>query len=156
MRIVHPALLIVLCAASPWVVGASPTCTNASMTGGYGYAISGMLFQSGGAFYTFADSGNLTADGNGTSTGSSTFSESGTVGSRTISGTYTVNSDCTGSATFTDNLGNTLHISLVVLGGGQEIDFIQIDVGTVVSGSAKQQQTHCSANSQSALNVCCK
>jgi hypothetical protein len=147
MKTVYLALLIVLCAASGSVLSASPTCTNATIIGGYGYAISGTLFQSSGTFYTFADSGSLTADGNGIFTGSSTFSESGTIASRAISGAYTVSSDCTGSATFTDSLGNTLHINLVVLGSGQEIDFIQTDTGAVVSGSAMQQQAHCTANS---------
>jgi hypothetical protein len=147
MKTVYPALLIVLCAASGSVLSATPACTTSTISGGYGYAISGMLFQSSGSFYTFADSGSLTADGNGTFTGSSTFSESGTIASRSISGTYTVNSDCTGSATFTDSLGNSLNINLVILGGGQEIDFIQTDAGAVVSGSAKQRQTYCSANS---------
>lgn len=106
--------------------GSNQSCTNASFAGTYGYTLSG-----------------ITADGNGSS-GSSTFSLNGQPQSRTFNGTYTLNSDCRGTAKFSDSLSETITMDLVIAGNGQEIQLIQTDSGTVISGAAQQQQTNCS------------
>jgi hypothetical protein len=51
--------------------------------------------------------GLLTADGNGNLSGSVTFSANGTLLTATYTGTYTVNPDCTASASINDSLGET-------------------------------------------------
>ena len=113
-------------------------CANATIVGSYGYAIRGLVYQNGN-LYPFAEAGTLMADGNGNFRGSETYS-SGTPTSRNSYGTYSVNSDCTGVATFVDS---NAHVSFVVSTNGQHLDFIETDMGTVISGTANRQQTNC-------------
>ena len=125
-------------------VGGLLTCAPVTISGPYGYGISGSIPTSAG-IVLFADYGNLIADGKGSFTGSSTTSTGGTIVARSISGTYSINSNCTGAATFRDSLGNTLHLSFTVVDNGNEIEFIQTDSGTVVSGTAQRAPTGCDA-----------
>ncbi len=80
--------------------------------------------------------GLLTADGNGNVSGSVTFSANGTLLAATYIGTYTVNSDCTATASINDSLGEHLHETGVLLKGGDEIRFIGTDPGAEVSRDA--------------------
>lgn len=146
--------------ASVFLLGAAglkaQSCTNATLTGTYGYLLEGNLVEEeeGEDVYApYADSGILTADGNGNFTGTGTESFTGTIEQgTTISGTYTVNSNCTGSATL--NYGSsigTFNFSLVVLNGGEGISFVDTDSGAIVSGAARQQQTNCILESLNGL-----
>jgi hypothetical protein len=56
-----------------------------------------------------------------------------------ITGTYTVNDDCTGTVTFTDQFGLTTHLDFVLAQGHQELNFIQTDPGTVTTGIGRKQ-----------------
>ena len=146
-RAKHVALLFLLPAVSAvvhaqTVIGSATNCTNANITGTYGYTFSGWIFTSTGQF-PFADSGSLAFDGKGGLTGSDTYSYDGQIQPRTLTGTYTISTDCTGTATLSDNLGNSAHLNLVVVDNGQSIQFAQSDSGTVISGSAAMQQTNC-------------
>lgn len=129
-------------------VGGLLTCTLSTISGPYGYAISGLLSVSG-KLTPFADYGSLVADGNGSFTGFSSESTGGTIASRTLSGSYSINANCSGTATFTDSLGNTLHVAVTVVDNGGEIQFIQTDSGTVVSGTAQRAPTGCDASAVS-------
>jgi len=147
-RIAHfflpSAILLVTCVNT----NAQPVnhvCTSATLTGDYGYLMTGQIFNSTAGFIPFADSGSLNWNGSSKVTGSSSLNVGGGINSRTLTGTYTVNSDCTGSFTYTDNLGNSASINLVIIGGGTEIQFLETDSGTTISGNAKPQQTHCTA-----------
>jgi hypothetical protein len=80
--------------------------------------------------------GLLTADGSGNVSGSVAFSANGTLLAATYTGTYTVNSDCTATASINDSLGEHLHESGVVLKGGAEIRFIGTDPGAEISRDA--------------------
>jgi hypothetical protein len=127
------------------VAGDSQSCTNANITGPYGYTISGLVFSNGG-FVPVAESGSVTADGKGNLTGSGTFSQGGQIQSQAFNGTYTVNSDCTGTVTTTDSTGPS-HFTIVAVNNGQQILFIESDPMFAVSGSANQQQTSCTTES---------
>jgi hypothetical protein len=75
--------------------------------------------------------GWLTYDGKGNVVNSSmTVSVNGVISRGTISGPYTVNSDCSGS---TDVSGN--HYDFVVSPDGNRVNWIQTDPGTVSSGT---------------------
>jgi hypothetical protein len=54
-------------------------------------------------------------------------------------GTYTVNPDCTGSLTFTDNRGRTAHRFAAIVQDGKEIDYVFTDRGIPGTGVAKKQ-----------------
>jgi len=125
---------------------AQNTCTNASLIGPYGYTITGVVVNSNASFYSVAESGTVTADGNGNLTGSNTFSEAGQILSQTLTGTYTINSDCTGTVTTLDSIGPA-NFNIVIVDNGQQVLFIESDAGVAVSGSAKPQATNCSTES---------
>jgi len=76
--------------------------------------------------------GEITYDGQGHSTATVTLSVNGTIHSGvTVTGTYTVNSDCTGSHSESDGS----HYDFVVTPNGSTASWIEVDSGTVVSGT---------------------
>src|SRR5262249_20220121 len=80
-------------------------CTRASFQGAFGYTFTGL---SGINALPFAAVGRLVADGQGNVSGSETQSDNGEISRRTYTGTYKVNSDCTGSEVTNDNFGKTV------------------------------------------------
>lgn len=137
---------VLLLAAGPIGKAQSTTqaCTNATLVGPFGYLLQGNLIEQG-SLAPYGDMGSLTADGKGNFNGSGTESLAGTIASgTTITGTYNVNTDCTGSAslTYSNGLG-PFHFNLVILNNGQEIKFMQYDNGSIVSGGARQQPANC-------------
>jgi hypothetical protein len=118
---------------------AVPQCSAKSLDGSYGYVVNGT--NVGGALVPgpVAAVGFATADGAGNLTATDTVSANGTLIRRAISGTYTVNANCTGQLTFTDNFAQTTHLDFVVTQNRQEFNFIQTDPGAVTTGTAKKQ-----------------
>jgi len=98
-------------------------CSNASLKGKYGQTISGQLLpgpgivlpQNGVAMTTFDGKGKFTQQDfvviNGAPTSSGFAAETGT---------YAINSDCTGTATSNYPDGSWIDLELVVVNGGRE------------------------------------
>ena len=121
------ALLIVATAGS---AHAGNTCSTATLKGSYGALLTGFV---GGAAFATLDL--VTADGFGNASGSGTSNVGGTVSTAPISFTYMINSDCTGSATFSN--GSTQN--LIVKQDGSEVYILRTgppSAGTVISGTA--------------------
>ena len=114
---------------------ASHGCNARNIEGNYGYMVNGTNVGNG----LVASVGVVSADGEGRLTATDTVSANGLVLHRTITGTYTVNPACTGSATFTDNFGQSTHLDFVLVDRGREFQFIQTDPATVTTGVAKKQ-----------------
>ena len=148
LRVAVPALLLFAVAASIGVLTPSHGivsgvahangrgCVLSSVIGTYGVSGGGTVGVGTANPVQDSEAGLLTADGNGNVSGSVTFSANGTVLAATYTGTYTVNSDCTASASISDSLGEHLHETGVVLNGGSEIRFIGTDPGAEVSRDA--------------------
>lgn len=119
-------------------------CATSVLSGPYSYSIAGYVVSSNGIIMPAADSGMLTADGNGSFRGADTISQGGIVNSRTVSGSYSINADCTGNAIFTDTLGNRLGLDVFVADGSNQVEFIQTDTGAVISGEAQRHGGNCS------------
>ena len=119
-------------------VHAQDSCTGANFKGAYGYTFNGSVTGglSGGLF---AATGRLVADGQGNFSGAETASLDGEIFQRNYTGTYKVNSNCTGSATSNDNFGAATRCDFVIVAGGREIQVIEADAGTVIVGCLKQQ-----------------
>ena len=117
-------------------VQAQNSCTNASFEGAFGYTFTGLT---GVKALPFASVGRLVADGQGNLAGAETDSSNGEIFQRTYTGTYNVNSDCTGSEVTIDNFGKTVKCNFVIVTGGREIQAIETDNATAVVGSLKQQ-----------------
>jgi hypothetical protein len=107
-------------------------CSNTTIKGSYGFDFSG---NTGGSPVVIV--GVIVNDGEGNFSSTYTISINGTVttGAQLV-GTYTVNSDCTGS--FTDTT-NDLHYTGVILRHGQEMFVINADSGNTFSGDFKRQ-----------------
>jgi hypothetical protein len=111
---------LTLVAASPAQAGA---CSNASLKGKYGQTISGELLpgpgvvlpQNGVAMTTFDGKGNFTQEDFVVINGSPTSS-----GFADETGTYAINSDCTGTATINYPDGSWIDLELVVVNEGRE------------------------------------
>ena len=115
-------------------------CSNATLTGNYAVTLTGFgtpppVLSPGNPSVPVALAGLATIDGAGNFTGSFTNSHNGEISTLpSDTGTYAVNSDCTG--TFTDETA-TVHFAIVILDGGTEVFGIQTDNGTAATFDAK-------------------
>ena len=115
---------------------AQNSCTSANFQGAFGYTFTGLT---GVNALPFAAVGRLTADGQGNLAGVETDSSNGKIFQRTYTGTYKVNSDCTGSEVSNDNFGKTVKCDFVIVAGGREIQVIETDTDTAVVGCLRHQ-----------------
>jgi hypothetical protein len=140
------------------------SCTNASLSSNYGVSGQGMYNATGGngigigggttatgAFTSgvtgtlgtaFSLLGRFVADGAGNFI--QDFAGTGSPVQRSITGTYLVSPDCTGTGRFIDSAGVSRNISFVLVNqpGGStrpELDFAFTDPGVFGGGVAKQQ-----------------
>ena len=124
------------------VVQASDDGCNAStIKGAYGFAIGGLVSSSFsgnpqqiGEFVPLAATGTFSFDGHGAASRSLTLSYGGAVFPVSDSGPYTVNADCTVSATYSDGTWN-----MVIIGHGKEIKAMNASPGAVVQGILTRQ-----------------
>src|SRR5580692_297600 len=94
-------------------VKAQSGCSAQSMVGAYTYVLNGSYFDNQNNQYGYSSSGHLNADGNGHFSGSETTVDGATVyEGDTFTGTYTINGDCTGSATFNLTLDDPITVDL--------------------------------------------
>jgi hypothetical protein len=81
-----------------------------------------------------------TFDGDGVLTGRGIGNLNGNIVPVTFTGVYTVNADCTGTYTVqVSPLGLTTHASFVIDDGGNELQIIITDPGTVITCIARRQ-----------------
>jgi len=142
-RLFAPVLLLAAATISK-AQSKTQACTNATLLGTYGYLLTGNLIESQ-SLAPYADVGSWTADGKGNLSGTGAESFAGTIEQGTsLTGTYNINTDCTGSASITYGNGiGAFHFNLTVLNNGQDIRIIQNDSGSIISGAARQQPTNC-------------
>lgn len=117
-------------------------CANHSLRGAYGFATDGQAFDANGEFAEIASAGRIVFDGHGNLTGRETESLNGSITEPTFWGTYSVQPDCTGTATIHSDL--TTNLRFVLVEGGQEVNVIDTDPGVVAAGQiTRQELTHC-------------
>ena len=114
-------------------------CSDHSLRGAYGFASDGQVFDaSGKEFAEVAAAGRVVFDGRGGLTGRETESFNGVITDIPFSGSYSVQPDCTGTAIIHN--GQTAHLKLMLVEGGQEVNFIDQDLGVVAVGQISRQQ----------------
>ena len=101
-------------------------CSNASLQGGYGFLHGQTVVPAG---TPFAALGRWNFDGKGKFTNTLTINDNGTVARIKDSGTYTVDTDCTGKIII---LGGTGTIDIVLVDGGNEFYTLRADPNTEV------------------------
>lgn len=105
-------------------------CSNFTLKGTYSATITGTL---GGA--PFAELDLITSTGNGTFSGTGTVSENGVISTGVpVSATYTVNSNCSGSAVLSSGVTQNFNIKA----DGSEVDIISTSSGTTITAVAKR------------------
>jgi len=125
---------IVLLFVAIFAVGSASaaSCSDATLKGVYGFTFSGL----GGDGTPRAIVGQATADGKGNVSGTLTKSKDGTILTLTVTGSYSVAKNCTGSLTSNDSDGETRHVNFVFDNGNKGWQGIQTDSGRVISGFA--------------------
>jgi hypothetical protein len=118
-------------------------CSLQTIQGSYGTSTTGSIV-SAGPIGQVADVGVITFDGKGGVSQTTTVSLNGMIipSRSSLSGSYEVNSDCTGdiSLTLPTPTGTTTSTSkFVVIRNGEELLTINTGTGRVLSGSAKRQ-----------------
>lgn len=114
-------------------------CDATTVTGAYGYTLSGSVYDNYGYIYVLGAAGRMVSDGNGNLTGAETLSFDGTIVKRQYTGTYTMTAECTGSLTLTMSAGGTMHADIVAVNNGKELNLVQTDTAYIVTGVLKQQ-----------------
>jgi hypothetical protein len=116
-------------------------CSAKTLNGTYALTFSG--FSTRGPvpaaindFTPVAGGGLVTFDGNGNLSASETVSVGGLISPVNVPGTYTVNSDCTGTFITTPNA----HLNLVILRKGREIQAVNTVPGNVILDNFVRQQ----------------
>ena len=111
------------------------TCSDKTVTGNYGYTVSGVA--SDGSAIT--NVGHFKSDGKGSFAGTQTTSSGGQIFSNfPTKGTYSVNSDCTGSGTITIS-GKQSNFGMVVVSGGKSFQILNTDSPNIQAGTASAQ-----------------
>jgi len=135
------ALAVVIVGQHNIVQANDDGCNASTIQGVYGFALSGLASptfngtpQQIGEFVPLAAAGTFSFDGHGTTSRSANLSFGGAVFPVSDSGPYTVNSDCTASATYSDGTWK-----MVIVGHGKEIKAMNTAPGTAVQAVLTRQ-----------------
>jgi hypothetical protein len=83
--------------------------------------------------------GRISSDGSGTLKGSEYVNVEGTTTSTLLTGQYDVSSDCMAVLHITDDSGVQSNYRGAISSSGKMVQLMQVDTGTVISGTAYQQ-----------------
>jgi hypothetical protein len=114
------------------------SCSLQGVSGTYGYTTSGSIPTLGAV----AAVGHISLDASGNLTGAQTASFNGAIVKETLSGTYTVNADCTGLATInvyhSGVLVRTSSFDVVWDNNQRELRAIFLTAGTVLTVNGRK------------------
>jgi hypothetical protein len=125
------------------LLGIGPTayarsCKLGGVAGTYGYTTSGTIPTIGAV----AAVGHITLEASGNLTGTQTASFNGAIVPETLSGTYTVNADCTGTAVVnvyhSGVLVRTTNLDVIFENDQRELRAIFLTAGTVLTVSGQK------------------
>jgi hypothetical protein len=121
------------------VARAQNACSVSSLQGTYGLAVDGFFYDVDGFQGVYASAGVAVADGAGGITGTDTVNVDGTpTRGRKFTGTYTVNTDCSGNMVLKDSTGAPLtNMDMVVTNGGKDLVLVDYDPNLILHGTAK-------------------
>ena len=119
---------------------ASRGCSNATIQGTFAYTSTGSIIAPPEIAGPVAEVGTQTFDGSGNTTAVATLSSNGTILPLTISGTYKVNSDCTGTATLQvlTPFQAEIDVYFVIDQGGDGFQGMETNNGFVISRVARR------------------
>jgi len=118
-------------------------CSNATLQGTFAYTSTGFIAAPPAIAGPFAEVGTQSFDGNGGTTASVTLSQNGNILPVTVTGTYTVNPDCTGTATLqVSPISVTVHVLFVIDDSGNGFQAIETDPGLVITRVGRRLKSH--------------
>jgi hypothetical protein len=121
-------------ALAPMATAQDKGCTNASLQGTYAYTSTGTITAPPDIAGPIAEVGSQYFDGKGNTTATATISASGQIQALTITGTYTVNPDCTGTASLqVSPFDITVDVLFVVDDSGNGFQAMETDAGLVIT-----------------------
>jgi len=131
------AALTLALVIAPTVQASDKGCSNFTLRGSYSQIGSGVITAPPDQAGPFANVGTLIFDGNGGLTGTAVVNGSSALATET--GTYTVNSDCTGTYTVQiAPFGITSNAFFAIDTNGDELEIIVTDPGTAITCVAKK------------------
>ncbi len=113
----------------------------ASFSGAFGYSLKGSVYDRNFNIYLLAAAGRIVADGAGNITGTDTISYDGGAVKRKLTGTYTVNADCTGTLVLNGDDTSVTNADFVIVNDGKEVSIVQTDDGFILTGDLKRQKS---------------
>lgn len=137
-RILLVLLLLVVAAGS--LTAHASVCSNSTIKGSYAFTIHGTILLPDGSSTAVAGIAKQTFDGEGNLTQVDAVAIGGnlTPGWRPGSGTYDVNSDCTGTQTIVIPGMPDLHLQIVVAQSGNTIHQVVIDPGFATTAEGER------------------
>ena len=114
----------------------SSACSNTTIQGSWGFLLTGANSK------LTAVVGQIIADGKGGLTGSETISSNGVISSDVaLTGTYSIKTTCTGTATITPSGFPAAKYNLTVVSTGKQIEIVDASTGTTEFGYALARGT---------------
>lgn len=124
----------------PAAKAAERGCSNESMRGTFSYTGTGFITAPPAFAGPFVEVGTQTFNGFGGTTATATLSQNGNIIQITVTGSYSVNPDCTGTLTLqVAPLGITVHVFLVIDEGSGGFQGIETDSGLTITRLAHRQ-----------------
>jgi hypothetical protein len=135
-------LLTLALAASSTVTAHASACTNATVRGIFAFTIHGTIFLPDGSSLLVDGIAKTKFDGQGNLTQLDAVAVNGnlTPGWRASTGTYSVNSDCTGTFTVTNGDQPDIHVQMIISHSGEKIHAVVIDPGFATTSDAERMQ----------------
>jgi len=136
-------LVVMALAASSEVQARARECTDSTIRGTYAFTIHGQILTPGGPLLVDGIA-KTTFDGDGELTQVDTVAVNGHIEGvwHPSTGTYTVNSDCTGTMTLISTGQPTLHLAIIVSQSGNHIHAVVTDPGFATTSDAERIWTH--------------
>jgi hypothetical protein len=136
-RICFVLLLLVTAASS--AVTAHASCNDSTIKGSYAFTVHGQIFTPNGPLLVDGIA-KTTFDGNGNLTQVDAVAINGQIPLvwRPGTGTYTLNSNCTGTMTLVNQDQPPLHLAIVVSHSGDIIHTVVTDPGLAVTSDAER------------------
>jgi len=134
------ALTVLALAIAPAAKARDKACSNATLRGAFAYTSTGSIASPPDFAGPFAEVGTQSFDGKGATTAAATLSQNGNILQVTITGTYTVSPDCTGTMTLqVAPIGVTVDVLFAIDDGGNGFQAIETDPGLVITRIARRQ-----------------
>jgi hypothetical protein len=132
-------LVVLALATSSTVQARARECTDSTIKGTYAFTIHGQILTPGGPLLVDGIA-KTTFDGDGELTQVDAVAINGNIPViwHPSTGTYTVNSDCTGTMTLISTGQPTLHLAIVVSQSGNHIHTVVTDPGFATTRSVSE------------------